>query len=217
MNAAGPPLGAVRHGEAFLASLAAPDEPRQRWHRPLDLADVVPPDLYALVRSRYLPLVRRVLERRRVYLGPDVSVQFENRATAVYHLHESLRADGIWSARHVADAVADHGRLVPAPDQLVATVMVHGGDRADRVCEALARQGALHLQLASRAIEGRSLDESDPRYPVHYVAFELGEDDWRALARGPGPHSLVLCDGEAASVAAPVPPAVRRALVDDRY
>jgi len=154
----------------------------QKRHDPLRPKDVLPEALYRLVRARYLPQLLDIKRRRRVWLGANISVQFENRSTALYQLHELLRAGGCWSTESVHEAFGDCAPLVPGPGQLCATVIVHAGpsDWSTTVATNLSTTpgDTLFLSLGEHWFDAQPCrDDAVRGYPVQHVSFELSDRD----------------------------------------
>src|SRR5205085_4469091 len=60
---------------------------------------------------------------RRVELGPNATISFENRETVKYQIQEMLRAERIAKEPEVAHEIETYSDLLPASDELSATLM----------------------------------------------------------------------------------------------
>src|SRR5204863_4947038 len=60
---------------------------------------------------------------RRVELGPNATITFENRETVKYQIQEMLRAERIAREPEVAHEIETYSDLLPGPDELSATLM----------------------------------------------------------------------------------------------
>ena len=102
-----------------------PLRPRRHVLTPYDVVD---PQTYARIRSRYRPLLIELKSHRRARLAPNVVILFENRETVLFQIHEVLRIEG-HSPAQVAQQIRSYECLLPQPGQWRATVMVDGGTR----------------------------------------------------------------------------------------
>ena len=142
---------------------------------------------YEAQRSSALASLIELKKRRRVFLGPNVSVLFENRETVRGVLHESLRANGSWEGHRLREEVAEHQHLVPTSGMLSATFMLHGGDTSQGItlCEELAEDSSsvMQLHLGDRTIAANTIKELGAMAsPVQYLRFAVGNQASAALA-----------------------------------
>lgn len=120
--------------------------------------------------------------RRRVLLGPEMSLVFEDRATVRHQVHEMLRAERIVSPEAVRAELEAYNDLLPPPGALRATLMIEVENptvRESRRRELLGLDEALALELGGVRVQA-SFDEAG-RYPdrvavVRYVTFQLPGD-----------------------------------------
>lgn len=193
----------------------------------LQPTDVVPRRLYEATRPGYLREMIALRRIRRIELGEHATLSFESRETVLFQLQEVLRANNLWDRRHVAQAIGDLQHLVPTGDALVATFMLHGGERqwGRQLCERLLERPreVLRLRLGSRFVGAEQVSPpSDPHCPVHYVRFAVGAEAGDALCdlaeaarvtlRDPfGSHTMSLAESTRLELARDLHP-YRRAL-----
>jgi hypothetical protein len=60
---------------------------------------------------------------RRIHLGPSATISFENRETVAYQIQEMLRAERIAKEPEVQHEIETYSDLLPASDELSATLM----------------------------------------------------------------------------------------------
>lgn len=186
-------------------------------------ADLLGPGEYARVRAPLQAACIALKRRRRVWIGPHVSVQFENRSTVLYWLHEWARAEGRWDAAFLARIAAEAEVLVPRPGDLRATVLICGGARADALALAsrLAADpgSALAIRLGDRVARAEPIaPPPDAGCPVHYVRFAVGRDAVAALRDRRRPAVLALRLGPAGvHTAVSLPERTRDALAADLH
>lgn len=154
----------------------------------------------AEARSRMIPIRRD----RRVRLGDQLALEFENAATLQYQVQEMLYTE-FAGQEPPSDADVDHeltayGRLLPTSHELCATLFLELQDLTT-VREELHRlagiQNALWIEIGGSRVPGDELpglddDEHPETVSVHVVRFRF-TDEQRDLFRDPAePASLVV-------------------------
>lgn len=150
-----------------------------RQARPLGTCDLLPPALYEALRPRLQPLVAQIRRRRRVHLGPNVTVLFENRETVLWHVHEVLRIEGRASADRIAEELEHYNCLVAPPGEIRATVLIDGGSReeGERLSDQIVRdEDVLEFRVGgARCVADCVESRAEPGSPVRYVRFPLDD------------------------------------------
>src|SRR5512147_2605136 len=106
--------------------------------RKIDLSDVKNLHEYELIRGDWRKSVIAEKERRRVLLGPSMSLVFENRLTVLHQIQEMCRAERIVKPEAVQQEIDVYNELLPDAGELAATLLVEIDD-AERVREELDR------------------------------------------------------------------------------
>jgi hypothetical protein len=136
---------------------------------------------------------RRLIEEkrvRRVSLGANMTVLFENRDTVLFQIQEMLRTERITREDAIKHEIKTYNELIPGPSELSATVFVEYPDAAerDRMLAALAGlENRFYLEVGKTRVDvvGDTRNErSDRTLAVHYVRFPLGEELARAVLDG---------------------------------
>lgn len=167
---------------------------------------------------------RRVIElksRRRVAVGPLVTLVFENRDTALFQIQEMLRAERIVDPAKVQDEIDVYNTLLPDAGEVAATLFIEITDeaRVKPVLDAfigLDEGRSLWMEVGGEqffATFEAGHGREDKISAVHYVRFPLGARGREALASS-GPASLVLAHGEYAA-RAELPPETVGELIED--
>ncbi|MCG8419277.1 MAG: DUF3501 family protein [Proteobacteria bacterium] len=136
--------------------------------------DVLTLAQYSLLRPAIFEQMMAIKRRRRIAVGQDATVVFENRAIVWFHLHERLRADKVTDSERRAAIMAEHRALLPAPGELRASLLIDGDD-LDRGA-ALAKQLAgpfspVSLRIGGTRVRGDVLDPMPNA--VHYLRFDV--------------------------------------------
>jgi hypothetical protein len=92
--------------------------------RPLELRDIADLRAYERVRDQYRARVIELKRRRRVPLGPIMSVVFENAETVRFQVQEMARAERIVTDEGVLGELEVYNRLLPCAGELSATLFI---------------------------------------------------------------------------------------------
>ena len=156
---------------------------------PTDIANL---HEYELERPDFRSRVIALKRRRRVPLGPLMTLVFENRETVRFQVQEMLRVERIVQPDRVQHELDVYNELLPGPGEVAATLFIEITEQP-RIQEIL--DGFIGLDEPGRLV----LAAGDRRYPalfapgqsredrisaVHYIRFALGDEGRRALAAG---------------------------------
>lgn len=157
---------------------------------------------------------------RRVELGPNATLAFENRETVTYQIHEMLRAERIAKEPEVQHEITTYNELLPSSDELSATLMFEfseAGARSVHLRDLAGFESHMHLDFgpagrSTAQFDTRQLD-SDQISAVQFVRFLLNEAQREALARGEGVR--IVADHPRYAHASLLPAPTCRALASD--
>jgi hypothetical protein len=155
--------------------------------RKLTRADIRGPKLYAAIRDDLRKRVIEVKRVRRVSVGPQVTVVFENRTTMIFQIEEMCRAEQIAEPDKIQDEIDIYNKILPDEGQLGATLLVEITDEA-QIASTLERLVGLqeHVWLI---VGGERLKaefdpeqfQSDKLAAVQYLKFTLSPAAEEAL------------------------------------
>jgi hypothetical protein len=166
----------------------------------LQLEDIA--DLRAYERER-VGFRNRVIDlkrRRRVGVGPHVSVVFENRDTVRFQVQEMARAERMLTDAAILGELDVYNVLIPEPGELSATLFVELTTPAElrewlpklvgiERCVAL-RVGEDLVRAEAEAAHAGQLTREDVTASVHYLRWVLGPAEVGAW--GAAPIALVI-------------------------
>src|ERR1700676_3426368 len=93
--------------------------------RPLTQDDLLPLNEYAERRPEVFDSLARYLDRyRRVRIGPEITLLFENRQTLWFRLHEILRIAHLAEPERVQEELDLYNRLLPGRGELQAALLI---------------------------------------------------------------------------------------------
>lgn len=163
-------------------------------------------------------------KRRRIEVGPLVTLIFENRRTLLFQVQEMIRAERIFEPSKIQDELDVYNALLPATGELSATVMIEitTQDRIKEILDSFRqfdRPDTLALTVGDQAVfadfeAGHS--KEDKISAVHFVRFAVPQDFVNALGKD-GAHAGIRITHEHYKAEANVPPAMREEWLKDLY
>jgi Protein of unknown function (DUF3501) len=168
--------------------------------RPLTLEEIRNLQDYELERGEFRARVIELKKRRRVPLGPLLTLVFENRDTIRFQIQEMVRMERIVEPEKVQEEIDVYNELLPETGEVAATLFIEVTE-ADKVRSTLDgfvgldEPGRLLLRIGEKSyaavfVAGQSRE--DRISAVHYVRFPLGGEGRAALERGV-PARLEVC------------------------
>jgi hypothetical protein len=178
---------------------------------------------YARLRPDFRARVMAHKEARKVPIGPNATLYFEDRLTMQYQVQEMLRIERIADPAGIADELAVYNALVPDGTNWKATFMMEYPDAEERR-KALAELKGVERRVWVRvagfdavyAIADEDLKREDETKTssVHFMRFELTPEMRRAVKAGAAIAAGIDHERYRHSVEA-VAPAVRDSLALD--
>jgi len=160
--------------------------------KPLCVDEIQDLQQYELARPDFRRRIMELKARRRVALGPLMTLVFENRDTVRFQIQEMLRVERIVLPDKVQHEIDTYNELLPGAGQVAATLFIEITEpsRVQRVLDGflgLEEPGHLNLQIGSTpypAIFAPGQSREDRISAVHYIRFGPGAEGARALAQG---------------------------------
>lgn len=147
---------------------------------------------YEIARPAFRQRVIERKRRRRVALGPIMTLVFENRDTVLFQIQEMLRVERIVRPEKVQEELDVYNDLLPGRGEVAGTLFIEVTDPAlvqptlDGLI-GLDDPGHLKLSLGTRDYDARfaaGQSREDRISAVHYVRFEVGDQGRADLAIG---------------------------------
>jgi len=159
----------------------------------LTRADLFSLEQYSQKRSEFRQRVMAHKKPRRIALGAHLTLCFEDRLTMQYQIQEMLRVERIFEAAGIEEEIAAYNPLIPDGSNWKATLMIEYDDVEERH-EALKKLVGIEDQVVLRIGNNPPIpcfpDEDIERSreektsAVHFMRWELSDDDRQALAAG---------------------------------
>jgi hypothetical protein len=161
----------------------------------LTLADIA--DLRAYERSRddFRDRIIALKRRRRVALGPLVTLLFENADTVRFQIQEMARAERMLSDEQIQAELDTYNPLIPGPGELSATLFIELTSK-DQLRQWLSQlvgvERAVRLVMGDEVVpatipadHAAQLTREEVTASVHYVRFQLTSGQVARFADGP--------------------------------
>ena len=161
----------------------------------LTATDLYSLEQYAKIRKEFRARVIDHKRQRKVPIGPNATLFFEDRLTMQYQIQEMLRIERIFEEEGIQDELDAYNPLIPDGRNLKATFMVEFPDSEERKL-ALARligiedqvwvQVAGHDPVHAIADEDLARENAAKTSSVHFLRFELSDAMAADLKAGAG-------------------------------
>lgn len=166
--------------------------------RRLTLDDIADARAYERERAEFQERVIALKKKRRVAVGPFVTLLFENRDTIRFQIQEMARAEKLYSDEAIIHELDVYNPLIPEPGRLSATLFIELTSKADLMewlpkLVGIERRALLRLGGDGGEIVRCDVDEAheeqltreDITASVHYVGFRLTPEQIERFASGP--------------------------------
>lgn len=192
----------------------------------LTLDDIADLRAYEREREEFRQRIIALKQKRRIGVGPIVTLVFENRDTVRFQIQEMARAERMLTDEAIQTELDIYNPLVPAANQLAATMFIELTSK-DELMDWLPKLVGVERSLELRIGEGEAavavrstpeaahdaqLTREETTPAVHYVYFDLHADQVAMFERGPVSLAVAHPSYEHATV---LPEATRAELLAD--
>jgi len=145
---------------------------------------------YEKVREKFRQEIIEKKKKRRLAVGDNVSLVFENRDTVVFQIQEMLRAEKITDLDKIREEIAVYNELIPNPGELSATLFLEIEDQShlrDELLKFLGIDECVLLSVGGRLLPARfeaGHSKEDKISAVQYVRFCFDEEARRGFLDG---------------------------------
>ncbi|TFH12284.1 MAG: DUF3501 family protein [Nitrosomonadales bacterium] len=180
-------------------------------------------ETYAKARQEFRAQVMLHKKIRKVYLGEDVTLIFEDELTIRYQIQEMLRAEKIFEEQGIIDEIEAYRALVPDGGNWKATMMIEYPDpieRADKLTKLIDIEKKIWVGVGGYepvyaiADEDLARATEEKTSAVHFLRFELTQNMVKAL-RKDAPLSMGIDHPNYQVLIEQVDRAVRSSLIND--
>ncbi|TDJ43203.1 MAG: DUF3501 family protein [Gammaproteobacteria bacterium] len=155
--------------------------------------DLMSLEEYSEARVAFRSEVMEHKRDRRIDLGTNAALYFEDSLTIRYQVQEMLRIERIFDAAGINEELDVYNPLMPDGSNWKATFMIEFPDEEERramLQKLIGVEDRVYVQVDGRervyAIADEDLERSNEQKTsaVHFLRFELGSDDVAALKNG---------------------------------
>jgi hypothetical protein len=148
---------------------------------------------YAEQRNDFRAQVMAHKKNRRVAIGPNLALYFEDRLTIQYQVQEMLRIEKIFEGAGIDEELETYNPLIPDGTNWKATAMLEYQDVEERKAQLALLRGIEHLVWVQiddfqpvKVISNEDLERTsdEKTSAVHFMRFELSSEMIGALREG---------------------------------
>lgn len=159
----------------------------------LNRADLMSLEEYAEKRPEFRHQVLEHKKNRKVPLGSDTTLYFEDRLTIQYQIQEMLRIEKTFEPAGIMEELEAYNPLIPDGSNWKATYMLEYPDptiRQKKTAELIGIEDKVWAQVSDHdkvfAIADEDLDRANEEKTsaVHFLRFELTNDMINDLKQG---------------------------------
>ena len=149
-------------------------------------------ETYAKARKEFRTQVMAHKKNRKVYLGENVTLIFEDELTMRYQVQEMLLAEKIFEEKGILEEMNAYRALIPDGSNWKATMMIEYPDpveRADRLTKLIGIEDNVWVRVQGHdpvyaiADEDLKRETEEKTSAVHFLRFELTQDMIQALQK----------------------------------
>lgn len=149
--------------------------------KPIVITDLMNIIEYEKVRNDYRSELMDYKKKRRISLGPNITITFENRKTMKFQIQEMMRAERMVHDNQIQEEIDVYNSLLPLVNGLSATLFIEVTDEAQirpvlNQFIGLTEGKAIYFEIGEKKVFARFEDgreEAGKISSVHYLQFDL--------------------------------------------
>ncbi len=151
----------------------------------LNRSDLLSLEEYAEQRPEFRQRVLEHKKHRKIHIGDNATLYFEDRMTLQYQIQEMLRIEKIFEREGIEEELSAYNPMIPDGQNLKATFMIEYGDPAERqvaLQKLVGIESQIWLQVDGYnkvyAIADEDLERAteDKTSAVHFMRFEFDKE-----------------------------------------
>lgn len=160
---------------------------------------------------------------RRLAIGPNATLYFENRLTIQYQIQEMLRIEKIFEVAGIEEELATYNPLIPDGHNWKATFMLEYDEPEERkqqlglmlgIDKAVWMKVGKHAAIEPISNEDLERETEQKTSSVHFLRFELTPEMIKDLKQGASISAGIDHDAYRYSLS-PIPSNIQKALIKD--
>jgi len=155
---------------------------------------------YEKVRNEYRRNIINYKKDRRINLGPNIMMTFENQKTLSFQIQEIMRAERIVDDNQIQEEVNIYNTIMPPENGLSATLFIEVTDETKiksilNKFIGLTESNTIYFKFNRHKVyaqfeQGR--EEKNKISSVHYLQFYFSEDQKKTFLNDSNPMELVI-------------------------
>jgi len=146
---------------------------------PLTKQDLLPYAEYELARQSFRQRIIALKKRRRISVGPYITLVFENRETLLFQIQEMIRTERIFEPEKVQEELDVYNAILPADGALSATLFIEITQEEDiqkrlDTFQNIDQPGTVLIQVNDHTVDANfeaGHSKEDKISAVHFVQF----------------------------------------------
>ena len=185
--------------------------------------DLLSLEKYSDVRNDFRSKVIQHKKNRRLAIGPNATLYFEDNLIMHYQIQEMLRAERIFESNAINDELAVYNELIPDGNNWKATFMIEFADEGERRL-ALSKMFGIEDKVWLKidgfneiypfSDEDLERENENKTSAVHFLRFQLNHEMVGALKLG-SQLSAGISHGAYQHTVNPIPDNIRESLISD--
>ena len=168
--------------------------------KPIILSDLMNIIEYEKVRNDYRSELMDYKKMRRISLGPNITITFENRKTMKFQIQEMMRAERMVHDNQIQEEIDVYNSLLPLVNGLSATLFIEVTDEAQirpvlNQFIGLTEGKAVYFEIADQKVYAEfetGREESNKISSVHYIQFNFNATAKAAFFDNPESVKLII-------------------------
>jgi len=177
---------------------------------------------YEKVRHKYRQDIIAYKKNRRISLGPNVMLTFENEKTLTFQIQEIMRAERLVHDAQIQEEVDVYNTIMPPENGLSATLFIEVVEE-EKIRPVLNKfigltyHQTLYLDINGEKVyaefeQGR--EEENKISSVHYIHFHF-KDEQKSKLNDPETEVTLVIDYNDYTYSEPLPDGLRKSLCED--
>ena len=168
--------------------------------KPIVLSDLMNIIEYEKVRNDYRSELMDYKKKRRISLGPNITITFENRKTMKFQIQEMMRAERMVHDDQIQEEIDVYNSLLPLVNGLSATLFIEVTDE-DQIRPVLSQfigltEGeAVYFEIEDEKVYAEfetGREQSNKISSVHYIQFNFNATAKAAFFDNPESVKLII-------------------------
>ena len=168
--------------------------------KPIVLSDLMNIIEYEKVRNDYRSELMDYKKKRRISLGPNITITFENRKTMKFQIQEMMRAERMVHDNQIQEEIDVYNSLLPLVNGLSATLFIEVTDEVQirpvlNQFIGLTEGKAVYFEIEDQKVYAQfetGREESNKISSVHYIQFNFNATAKAAFLENPELVKLII-------------------------